>query len=792
MVNNNPGLRLLSKIAIIILLLQCTSLAQQNNVASVNVQGGTEGQELRFEIAFFQISGISKVILAYKNYGAGEFEVTEMIMNGTTASVKLTSDKVMPPAIDYYFIIENVSGMRETYPAGCPLNSNPLVAQVTTSASEDDGIIVLNPEENQYIKSSDFFLSVSLLRAPSNIDASATKVYIDSQDLTELSVRNEDLIYFQNEAYKLSGGYHTATIEMYDSSGGLLKRIIRHFTISETAQLAENSPFRNTLNLTGESRHEKTGGNSEWYNNLRFNSESEYKSWILHTDISVTSEEKRYLQPNNRYSVSLENDWIRLDAGDSYPDFPSLILSGKRVRGISGTLNTGFFALQAAYGEISRPVEGKLLELLSSGYASVNSNIVEIDSAKYGKPLGLVEFGTYKRTLFAVRPSFHSGDAFRFGLTYLHSADKKESIGFGTHPKENIVFGSDLRIALDEQRIQFETQAAFSMQNYDISEGTLSDAQIDSIFSEGNNYDISASDVKEIKKSLGSFITVNEHITPLNPEKLPTLAAESALSFNYLNNYFKAGYIFRGNDFQSFGQSFIRTDVSGFSFADRLRLIDNKLFISLGYEHLYDNLQNTKPVRTKYKTFNASVSLFPRTGLPNITLAYTLYDNSNGLEEKDSLAVLNKTGRFTLQTSYDFFLRVQHHTSLTVSTSSKNDNSYRDIDVSNTSVMFSVISRWRNDISSSMSLSVNNSRISTYGFNYTSLSGGVNYDLIPDKLLLSSVLNFSFGNLKRQSVDISAEYTLPVRLKFALMLRYLNYTGSGSDRIVSLLTQYEI
>jgi predicted Mrr-cat superfamily restriction endonuclease len=77
----------------------------------------------------------------------------------------------------------------------------------------------------------------------------------------------------------------------------------------------------------------------------------------------------------------------------------------------------------------------------------------------------------------------------------------------------------------------------------------------------------------------GNFMTVNQYISPFNPQELASLAAEASLSLNYFNNAFKSSYIYRGNDFQSFGQSFIRTDVAGFNISDVLRLMENKIFL---------------------------------------------------------------------------------------------------------------------------------------------------------------------------------------------------------------------
>lgn len=783
-----PGL-LLS----LLFLLNTALLAQQpSNVASYEVKGGVENEPLPVELTLMQGANVNRVMIAYKTLGTSEFRVREMYLSGPKATITIPASEVLPPSIEYYFIIENANGQKETYPIGAPQSAGPLLAQVRTVTIDDEEVAFLSPAQDDQLTIDEFFISVSLLRVARPVNAQATKLYIDGEQLTGISVVSEDLVIYRNDDKKLAPGVHFITAEVYDSAGSLYKKVFRRFRIvdHETAAASAQS-FQNQMSFQGESRNEKVKGISTWYNIAMLNSQTEYGDWALSTNFLITSEEKKYLQPNNRYSVTLESSWLKLSAGDSYPDFPSLILSGKRVRGISGGLDVGFFGIQASYGEITRPVEGRLLSTYSAGEAVNNSGVIDIDSLKYGNPKGLVDLGTYKRNLLAVRPYFAAGETFQLGFSYLHAIDKKESIEFGTRPKENVVVGSDLRLAFDSQRIVFETQAALSIQNNDIAEGTLTDEKIDSVFAAGNEYDLSAQDVKDMKNLLGNIITVNQHIAPMNPEKLPTLAAESGISLNYFDNYLKAGYIYRGNDFQSFGQSYLRTDVAGFSFTDRLRLLQNRLFLAVSYENLYDNLQNTKPARTNYRTISSSVSFFPRGGYPNVIAGYSVYKNDNGLAASDSLAVLDLTNRLTLQFSYDFSLKVQHRSALTFSNSARNDDSYRNLDVKNNSLMFSLNSYWTRLLSTSFSFSANSSQIAATKFSYSGLSAGSNYELIDDRLMISGLLNFNFGDLRRQAFDISGEYTVISRLKLHLLLRYLNYSGS-SDRIVSFITSYEL
>ena len=117
----------------------------------------------------------------------------------------------------------------------------------------------------------------------------------------------------------------------------------------------------------------------------------------------------------------------------------SLVLFGKRVRGISGALTFGFFNIQTTIGEITRAVDvGQIIKTYQRN-DTIPNNAIEIDSAKFGAPRAVVsELGTYSRQIFAVRPYFGKGENFQFGLSYMHAKDDVNSITFGVRPQENV------------------------------------------------------------------------------------------------------------------------------------------------------------------------------------------------------------------------------------------------------------------------------------------------------------------------------------------------------------------
>lgn len=758
-----------------------------SNVVNAKVEQAKENERLEFSVELFQSDNVSRVLLAYKTFNSSDFEKREMSLVAKKAVIQLSADQVTPPSIEYYIIIEYAAGQAETYPIGYPERGNPLVVSVEAQSQKEEEIILLSPEKDEMVIQNQFFIALSLLRAPDNVNRASAKIYLDGTDVTGKASVTEDLITIDASALEgMQLGEHALKIEIRDNENKPYYSLNRRFRcVSESFALEAGKRLEYHADLQSESRNEMMNKSSVWYNNLTVNANASYGSWALNGNAYLTSEEKKYLQPNNRFFVSLESDWVKLGFGDSYPEISNLILNGKRVRGFSGSIDLGAFSLQAAFGEVTRGLQGKVVETYSAAPKSGGFDIISIDSAKYGNPYGKVEYGTYKRNIVSVRPSLNIGDNFRFGLSYLHGKDDTKSIEFGRTPAENLVLGSDMLIGIDDQKILFTAQGAFSVQNTNISGGTLSDADIDTMFKDD------ADQIKQLKNIASRFITINQHIKPLNPQQMATLAAEAAFSLNYFGNYLKAGYIYHGNDYESFGLSYIRKDIAGFNIIDRIRLLDNTVYLSAGYESLSDNLQKTRLSTTNFRNVNLSGTYFPKNDMPSVTVGYASYSSNNGLPNISDRAVDDITKRYSVQLGYDVMYKVKHRTSLSLSNMKKSDMTIKKLDAVNTSVNASVSSQWAKDMNSYVNLGINRSRVSGSGINYFSAAFGGTYTMLEEKLELSSYINTSFGDYSQKSVDLNARYFVVRNFSIQMQLRYINYSGSFSNSIYGLMSRYE-
>ncbi len=780
-----------------------------STVMNLSTTDAKEGEDYSLSLQLYQSVSASKAYAYYRSFGESEFKQGEMRMNGSVAEYTIPAAKVATPYLEVYFSLTLANGSLENYPIGAPDKSQPLQIRVLPSSPKDKEAVFLSPEKGKVIGESEFFVSISLLRASNDVDRAATKVFIDDVDVTSYVVFAEDLLLFYADNFpkKFSYGSHSIKVELFDNAKNLYHTAINNFKLASD-QMAEAAAatFTHRGNVSAEGRNENVSDRATWYNNLNLGIDGSYKNWEMNAQVYMTSEEKKYLQPYDRFTLNVASDWLSLSVGDHTPTYPSLIVSGKRIRGITGAINLGFFNVVASYGEITRSLEtGHIVNRYHSNDTNAfGVNVINVDSTKYdGFPkIEISDMGTYARNIFAIRPSIGKGENFQLGFTYLHSADDPKSINLGARPQENLVLGTDLLIGMFDQKVLLTGQAALSVLNSDISYGNLSDSSFKAFLTKTDstvNYD----PFLKLKDFGENFITINQFLKPLNPQQLSTLSAEGALALNLGPNYFKGGYIYRGNDYSSFANSYVRTNVAGLNLSDRIRLFENKLFVAGGYEKLHDNLQKTSKGTTTYESYSGSISFFPRSNMPNLLVSYIVNKNANDLTAPiDSIYRINdETSRIFAQVSYDFSFIKRHQLSLGYSVSERDDKTINNFDANNYTINLGTSTYWTDKLQSNLSVNVNHSVVNKYKsgtdeLNYSSLSAGVKYLLLEDKLSLSGSFDPSFGDFERMGLSFVAQYFIMNNFSLQFSARYINNTKLPNivkyynDSIIGLSTRY--
>ncbi|HTY36633.1 MAG TPA: hypothetical protein VMH23_05960, partial [Bacteroidota bacterium] len=440
-----PSLLLLAVISSVAGIAQVST-----KVASIGPTESEPNVPVAISVNLLQGETIERVYLVYRPFGESRYTTVEMDLVGNTGTAKLPAKAVQPPGIEYYVVLSDRHGVLETYPlseTADPFHNPPektlrLAVRVPDETHPD--VVFLSPEPMAVVPASDLVISFSLLRADTSVNVHATQVTLDGADVTHDVVFSGDqmAVYVpQNSGRELAPGQHRVTVRLFDKDGHLFRmQGLTFIILGEGADLIAESAshqFKYNANVQLESRHETVDRVGTWYNRGGFRFTGKYDSWRFVANGYATSEESVNRQPQNRFYVGAETNWLRAGYGDSYPSgFPDLILSGKRVRGVHSSLMLGAFNVDMTLGRTTRPVEGVLLKTIPDSLLSMEQS--NDPNAAYGQispgSWGKYQYGTFGRDLFAIRPSFGAGEKFQLGFTWMKSKDDISSIAYGFSP----------------------------------------------------------------------------------------------------------------------------------------------------------------------------------------------------------------------------------------------------------------------------------------------------------------------------------------------------------------------
>jgi hypothetical protein len=228
----------------------------------------------------------------------------------------------------------------------------------------------------------------------------------------------------------------------------------------------------------------------------------------------------------------------------------------------------------------------------------------------------------------------------------LENPDLLDIRGGTVKPRDNIVAGADLKFGFDNNRIQFRSEGVISALNNNIYGGPLDSVRADEL-----GFDLDK-DVVNMLESLSWLIIVNENMSTLpldiyeeNDEIkaepfFPTsiLAGNGELSFRYPSNNLRLQYRWIGPDFNSLANSTVRRDIAGFTFSDRFNMLSNRLYLTLGYENLQDNVTGSRDATTNTITYRTNVSWYPiDRSLPRVTVGMRYRTRDNGVAKQNYL-----------------------------------------------------------------------------------------------------------------------------------------------------------
>lgn len=765
------------------------------------------GAPLSLTIEFTDVAGLRSVRASYRFFGQGTWTVREAQITGNAASYAIPAAELRPGVLEYWFSFDRAGGGDSTYPAVGP-ELQPLTVELGAPGSGAGAPVILSPEPGEHVNRGDVLISCAIDRAGPAVDPARTVVLLDDRDLSAHALVSDGLVVVrpENAGAEPDGGSHTVRVYLYDTAGAAAGQaawsfFVRGPRLSEIPREARGWAGRG--NVLFESRHETVSGLVTPYNRATLDGRAGDGVFELAGHLHLTSEERETRQPQHRFFLGAESPWARLGYGDSYPVMPDMIISGKRVRGLNGALTTGFFHLEVVSGDIVRNTPGDTLRTFPVD--SLASEQASDPAAPYGpydasaSPARWAKYrpGAFDRSLFIVRPSFRFGQSV-LGFTALHSKDDVASTKYGGAPEENAVGAADLTLSFDRRNVEVRAQAGFSLYNNNIRGGTISDERIDSLFSDDTYDSFSREDLEDARDIFSRVITVNENLVPLGVKNLATLSWEGSVAVNYQPNAFSLTWMRHGASYVSFGQPFYRRDVVGFSATDRLRLADNRLQLSAGFERLRDNTAETKPATTTFTTVSAGASWLSRNEMPNITLGFLSATNRNRLAFDSPWRIYDNTLRFLLQASRQVSLAgLRHFVSAGFSAARRADRTAADLDSRSASASLGVVTTVDANLRTSASATFFSTEISAAGggattIDYAILFAGGEYRLQGGRVVLTASLSPTLGDISRTLVGAGARWSLAKALTLEGKLDLYLYDAADTDVIWSLVLRADV
>ncbi len=661
----------LYRIIISVLIITCVAFGQATILHSPPREVVMDVPILIESIIEDNTSDVERVRVFYRVAGQSAYLEEEMLEYMGVFKANIPAEYVTESGVEYLIVAEFSDGSMAAFPEADPYNVPMFlsaqrrvesvgmneIALREIQGGIPSNVIILGPEEGEIVASEEVIIAVSLFNTP-DVDLKSITLELDDVSILEYTEIAEDLIVARPK--NVQPGMHTIKLNMANHIGDSYSTVIWHFTVVRTVAQARRI-FNYSGRVTAQTSSLQVRGIRQNIHYVRANANGSF-DWLSFTAKGfLSSQEDPDRQPRNRLMAGLKTTYFDLFFGDVNPQLSEFTLRGKRVRGLEAHLKLKYFNVHFVTGESERAIPGMI-----SSIPDTISQGLQYKRSGY----------TYSRKVIGIRPYFGTGRHFQFGLSLLKALDdtlsvKKEyggiseidntfiNMGGVNKPKDNIVLGTDFTISIDNRRFVWKSDAAFSYLNRDISDGPLTLRDLDT-FAPGDSlendtlsfgeFNIPLSDIPIDPGDISNIFIINQNLSPLLPIvpdsngvvglkeflNMPSTAFKTALTLNYFNNFVVLKYQRVGPEFNSLGNPFMRSDIQGVSLSDKIRLFSNKIFITLNYDQIRDNLLENKPATTTTSSFAAGFRLYPGEGLPSINFNTRHYSRSNDITELDT------------------------------------------------------------------------------------------------------------------------------------------------------------
>ncbi|MBT7518892.1 MAG: hypothetical protein HN654_00865 [Candidatus Marinimicrobia bacterium] len=633
-------------------------------------------------------------------------------------------------------------------------------------------VLIMSPEPNSEISGHDVLIAISTF-GMKGINPNNIQLLLDGEDISDLAYMDEDMVTCLLD--QLDPGLHQ--IQIFIGGGGpktwSFTTTLREPTLKYSGRIRSSSSMDQiddqTLNISQVMVNFK-GSAYEW---MKFK-----------TNVKITTQEQALYQPRNvlGFEVTLK-DYATINVGDSNPRLSHFTMNGKRIRGLNANFKWRWFNLHFVQGEINRAIEGDLKKAYSYSIDTDDEGTKFLSLSRNGY--------TFEQNVMAGRLALGRGEKFQWGLNFMKARDDTNSVtqelnnaeivyspdatgsvsgldsgvvynisklGTKAHylegknwagdgPKDNLVIGTDLGISLFNKRLRLDGELAFSMTNNNIWGGPLTLAQLDTMIDDSVDNKLSSFDLSSFPDPADyeKILIINPNLAPLVPIdinafgdsatvdlmdavlSMPSLAYRGRAVTNFYGNYFAVEYSQVGPQYNSLANPYLVKNKREFSVSDKLKLLQNRLMLTMGYKHQDDDILTTVENLKSQNTMSLGINALPGPGLPTLNFTYRSIDRDNGIDKRipltDSTSTDNRqnthTNNIMVNINHRFDLIWSHSLSGTFMDVAKKDkfsdraDDFVDPAMSTQVINISLTTRYTIPLKTSFNFTANSSELST-------------------------------------------------------------------------------
>ena len=671
-------------------------------------------------------------------------------------------------------------------------------------------VLIMSPEPNSEISGHDVLIAISTF-GMKGINPNNIQLLLDGEDISDLAYMDEDMVTCLLD--QLDPGLHQ--IQIFIGGGGpktwSFTTTLREPTLKYSGRIRSSSSMDQiddqTLNISQVMVNFK-GSAYEW---MKFK-----------TNVKITTQEQALYQPRNvlGFEVTLK-DYATINVGDSNPRLSHFTMNGKRIRGLNANFKWRWFNLHFVQGEINRAIEGDLKKAYSYSIDTDDEGTKFLSLSRNGY--------TFEQNVMAGRLALGRGEKFQWGLNFMKARDDTNSVtqdlnnaeivyspdatgsvsgldsgrvytiselGTKAHylegknwagdgPKDNLVVGTDLGISLFNKRLRLDGELAFSMTNNNIWGGPLTLAQLDTMIDDSVDNKLSSFDLSSFPDPADyeNILIINPNLAPLVPIdinafgdnatvdlmdavlSMPSLAYRGRAVTNFYGNYLAVEYSQVGPQYNSLANPYLVKNKREFSVSDKLKLLQNRLMLTMGYKHQDDDILTTVENLKSQNTMSLGINALPGPGLPTLNFTYRSIDRDNGIDKliplTDSTFTDNRenthTNNMMVNISHRFDLVWSHALSGTFVNVNKTDKftgrdtNFVDPAMSTNVMNFTLSTRYNFQLKTTLNLTINSSELSTgpgeRGIqDFLTTNFDTEYPLFKNRILGKVGLNYAQGS----------------------------------------------